>query len=113
MNTNQLGTLSIIGVVVSITAACGGSPTKPTAFSPAIGDNASAPSITLSSPRLVADDQACTSPSPTDAAGDQSGEANAEAAPVMTCEPPAAGEPEDGVVISDSSVMDDLWSAKR
>ena len=113
MKIKQLGTLGIIGVMVSITAACGGSPTKPTASNPAIGDNAPASPVGVSSPRLVADEAACTSSAPAD---DQTGEANADAAPAMTCDAPAAPAAEDQqgeVVIGDSSVMDDLWYFRR
>jgi len=113
MKIKKLGTLGIIGVVLSITAACGGSPTKPTASNPAIGGGAPASPVPVSSPRLVADDHPCTSLAPVD---DQTGDANAEAAPAMTCDAPAApaaDEEQGEVVIGDSSVMDDLFYFKR
>src|SRR5947208_2563909 len=108
MKISQLGTFGIIAAVVSITSACGGSPTKPTAINSVIGDGASASSVNVSNPRPAL--EICTNQPPADAGEDQAGDA--PAAPVVMCDVPATNEPTDDAVISDPSTTDDLQSAK-
>ena len=64
MKINLLGTFGIIGVVASFTAACGGSPTKPTASNPFVGDGGSAPSVNISNPRTVIGLEVCANQPP-------------------------------------------------
>src|SRR5438874_968760 len=61
MKVSQFGTLALIGVVVSFTVACSGSPLKPTAANPSLGNGASAASVNLSDVKQIgAADQICT-----------------------------------------------------
>ena len=110
MKINQLGTLAIIGVVVSFTVACNGSPTKPTAFNPPLGDGASVPSVNLSNVIPVgATDQVCTSlPQAYDEYGYQTGDIWP-----MTCEPAATEAAQEEVVVSDESSTDSAVFARR
>ena len=115
MKINQFGTLAIIGVA-ALAAACGGSPTKPTALNPLAGSGGSASSFTVSDPKLVgAVDQICTtSQSLVDENGNETGEAPAaDTAPVMTCDVPASEPPADSAVISDSSSMESARFVNR
>jgi hypothetical protein len=102
MKVNQLGTLAIIGVVVSFTVACNGSPTKPTAISPTFDDGAPVASVNLSTVMPVgAVGQICTDQSPTyDENGYQID------APSVTCVPVAAEQPQENVVVSDAPSME-------
>ena len=55
MKINQFGVVGIIGVVVSMTAACGGNPVKPGALNPGVGNGGSGSnSFILSDPKLAA-----------------------------------------------------------
>ena len=123
MKINKFGTLAIIGVVASFTAACGGSPTKPTALNPLAGGGGSASSFIVSDPKLVGSiDQICVAQSVAAASVDENGEPAAagttteapaaDAAPVMRCDVPAS-EPQADVVISDSSSMESARFANR
>ena len=119
MKVNQFGTLAIIGVVASFTAACSGSPLRPTVANPATGNGSSATSVNLTAfQQEVAVDQICTPQTVTfDEFGNEipdvaSGEA-------MTCEPapaadqPAAEEPHEDGVITDAPSMDTARFARR
>jgi hypothetical protein len=109
MKFNQLGTLAVIGVVISFTAACNGSPTKPTTTNPSLGDGASAASGNLSGLRSVgAVDQICTGqPQSLDENGEPTGGAPNADAPAVTCDSsPAADKPQDEVVVSGAPSMD-------
>ena len=118
MKISQLGTFGIIGAVVSITAACGGSPTRPAPFNQGIGNGLSAPSVTLSDPKPAL--EICANQAPPDASADQTSEASdtfvAMCDVSTTAEPPAAdeaqAEPQGDVVISDTSTTDDLRAAR-
>jgi hypothetical protein len=117
MKANQLGTLAILGVVVSFTAACNGSPTKPTTINPSTGDGASAASFNVSSVNPVAAvDQICAGQQQTLADGEVADTglvANADAPPV-TCDPSvAADQPQDEGVVSDAPSMDSARFAHR
>ena len=122
MKINLLGTFGIIGVVASFTAACGGSPTKPTTSNPFVGDGGSAPSVNISNPRTVIGLEVCANQPP--ASDDPYGEA--QAAPLM-CDVYAPDEPtadvaadevatdevaSDEVVISEIST-DEIRSARN
>jgi hypothetical protein len=116
MKINQLGTLAIIGVVIFFTAACNGSPTKPTALTPSLGDGASAASVNLSNPKTVAaTDQLCTTPPQTFVEGeDQHGELPPADAPPVTCDSSAAADQSQAdVVMSDAPPMDSARSVHR
>jgi hypothetical protein len=114
MKVNRLGTLAIIGVVVSFTVACGGSPTKPTAVNPLLGEGASTASVNVSNLNAVgAVDQICTGqpqtlkPQTLDDGTDQTGGEPTADTPPVTCNPSgAADQPQGGVVGSDSAPMD-------
>ena len=109
MKINHLGTFTIIGVALSITVACGGSPTKPTAVNPAFGDGASAGSaVNVTNPRPVGALVVCANQP--DAVVDENGET--VPAPVVMCDAPAPPEPTADVVISDTPTGDDLQSAR-
>ena len=110
MKINQLGTLAIIGVVVSFTAACSGSPTTPTAANPSLGDGASAASVNLLNFQSVgAVDETCTSQPPT---FDEDG--NQTDTPPVTCDASAAADqPQDDVVINDPPPMDSARFARH
>ncbi len=118
MKINQLGTLVIVGVALSVTAACGGSPIKPTAIGPSFGDGAAAASVTVSTLRLAGStEQLCTSQPSSDQSGDQSDTQNVEA-PAMTCDSPvdtgssaetdssADTEPQSEVVVNEETPTD-------
>ena len=103
MKVNQLGTLAILGVVVSFTVACNGSPTKPTAINPPAGDGASVASVNLSTVMPVgAVGQTCTSvPATFDDYGYQI------EAETVTCDSPAVvDQPQDEIVVSDAPPME-------
>ena len=115
MKINQLGTLAIIGVVASFTAACGGSPIRPTAVNPPLSDLASTTALKLTTLQQVAVDQMCTAKSVIyDEYGNEIPEAapdasttDAPATPSVVCEAPAAPEqPQDAAVVSDPSSME-------
>jgi hypothetical protein len=108
MKVNRLGTLAIIGVVVSFTVACGGSPTKPTAVNPLLGEGASTASVNVSNLNEVgAVDQICQDqPQTIDDGTGQTVDPTADTPPV-TCDPSgAADQPQGGVVGSGSAPMD-------
>src|SRR4051812_7528530 len=109
MKINQLGILAIAGVIVSFTAACGGSPTTPSAAIPAISNGALAESVNVSGVKSVgATDQVCTQ-TQTYGETDQSWEApNADTPPVTCDSPAAADQPQADVVVSDGPSMDSL-----
>ena len=118
MKINLLGTLGVIGVVASFTAACGGSPTKPIASNPLIGDGGSAPSVTFSNPRTVIGIEVCANqPVSDDPYGDGS------SVPVAMCDVYAPDEPADEVaaeevateevVVSETSSTDEILSARK
>ena len=116
MKVNQLGTLAIIGVVVSFTAACSGSPTKPTAINPSLGDGASAASVNLSNVMPIgAVDQTCTTQSQTfDEYSYQNDGVQNAGTSFVTCDSPAAAEqPQEDVVVSDAPSMDSARFAHR
>ena len=87
MKINQFGMLMIAGVVISMTAACGGSPTKASAIPPAFGDGSSAASVNVTAPRLA------LVPCSDQPAPEQSGEdgGNAET-PVAMCDAPVPAD---------------------
>jgi hypothetical protein len=103
MKANQLGTLAIIVVVALLTAACNGSPTKPSTTNPSLGNGAPAALVNVSNPQPVAaGGQTCTS-QPQDQTGDGS---NADT-PAVTCDSPVvADQPATDVVVSDGSTME-------
>ena len=115
MKINLLGTFGIIGVVASFTAACGGSPTKPNASNPFVGDGGSAPSVNISNPRTVIGLEVCANQPP--ASDDPYGDAQ----PVAMCDVYAPDEPAadvaadeaatEDVVISETST-DEILSAR-
>jgi hypothetical protein len=109
MKVNQLGALAIVGVVVSFTAACDGSPTKPTAAFPVAGDAAPAASVNVSSAVPVgAIQQTCTT------TPGSLGDDGMPSADTVTCDSSAAvEEPQADVVIGDSSPMDAARFARR
>jgi hypothetical protein len=117
MKINLLGTFGVIGVVASFTAACGGSPTKPTASNPFVGDGGSAPSVNISNPRTVIGLEVCANQPP--ASDDPYGDG--QPAPVAMCDVYAPDEPAadvaadevatDDVVISEAST-DEILSAR-
>jgi len=112
MKLNQLGTLIVIGVVGSLTAACNGSPTKPAAFVPASSDGTSAASVNVSAPLSVgAADQVCTTQPPADQGGDQSGDTPNGDAAIVTCEPLPSTESSGDVAVIDAPAMDDAQFA--
>ncbi len=121
MKINLLGTFGVIGVVASFTAACGGSPIKPTASNPVSGDGGSAPSVTVSNPRTVVGLEVCANQPPEDPY------AEGPAAPVAMCDVYAPDEPAgdvatddvaadqaatDEVVVSEPSTTDEILSAR-
>ena len=96
MKINLLGTFGVIGVVASFTAACGGSPIKPTASNPFVGDGGSAPSVNISNPRTVIGLEVCANqPASDDPYGD------AQPAPVAMCDVYAPDEPAGDVATGD------------
>ena len=115
MKINQLGTfaIAIVGVVVvSFTAACGGSPTTPSAAIPSIGNGALAESVNLSGVKSVTD-QICTQ-TPAYGETDQSGEApNADTPPVTCDSPAAADQPQADVVVNDGPSLGEISLAHR
>ena len=110
MNFNRLATLVIIGAAVSLTAACNGGPTKPSAMAPSFGDGAAVASVNVSNINPVgAVNQVCTGQPNTSDGEDQAGETSNADAPVITCDSPANAQPqadEAGVVVSDSPSME-------
>ena len=55
MKINLFGVIGIVGVVASITAACGGNPVKPGALNPGVGNGGSgSTAFIVSEPRLAA-----------------------------------------------------------
>lgn len=123
MKVNQLGTLAILGVVASFTAACGGGPTKPSAAIPSLGGEASAASVRLTNfQQGAAVNQMCTAKSVTyddygneitEAPATEASTADAPAAPPVVCDAPAAPDPpQDDAVISDLSSMDSARFAR-
>ena len=110
MKINLLGTLGVIGAVVSLTAACTGSPTKPTAINSLTGDGGSASSVNFSNPRLAeAGLEVCADQPP--ATTDENGEVTA--APVMMCDVSTTDAPADDAVISEPSASDAILSLRR
>jgi hypothetical protein len=116
MKVNQLGTLAtlaIIGVVASFTAACSGSPLKPTPANQLAGDGSSATSVTLTTfQQEVAVAQICTAQTVTfDDNGNEVPDVSTDS-PAMTCEPapaadqPAAEQPQEDGVVADAPSMD-------
>jgi hypothetical protein len=124
MKINQLGTFGMLGVVVSLTAACSGSPIKPAALNPAAGDGSSArAAIALSDARLIgAGLEPCPNQPP--AAVDQYGEVLETTDTVLMCdvstteepaaaEEPAAEEVQSDVIISDTSTVEALRGVSK
>jgi hypothetical protein len=114
MKVNQLGALAIIGVVVSFTAACDGSPTKPTAAFPPPGDAASAASVSVSSVLPIgAIEPSCTDPTETTENRDPS-DGGPNSLRAVTCDSSAAvEEPQGDVVVSDPLPMETARFARR
>jgi hypothetical protein len=109
MKVNQFGTLAIIGVVVSLTVACNGSPTKPTAISSPPGDGASVSSVNLSNAMPVSA-QTCTTQWPTfDEYSYQNDNVQNVGTSIVTCDVSAAADQtqaQEEVVVSEVSSMD-------
>jgi hypothetical protein len=112
MKVNQLETLAILGVLVSFTAACGGSPTSPTAANPS-GGGGDAASVKLSALQGVAAGQVCAAQTVTfDDSGNPIPDAPPADTPATTCDAapapdqPQADQPQANAAVSDSTSMD-------
>jgi hypothetical protein len=121
MKVNQLGTLALIGVVASFTAACSGSPLKPTLANPAAADASAATSVKLTAfQQEVAVDGICTARTVTfDENGNEIPDVSSGEAPAIACDPapaadePAADQPTEDAIISNSPSMDTARFARR
>jgi hypothetical protein len=121
MKVNQLGTLAMIVVLGSFTAACGGSPTSPTAANPSAGGGDQAASVKLSTfQQDVAVGQICAAQTVTfDENGNPIPDASTTDTPAMTCESaPATEQPQAdgqqaGAAAGDSTSMSSARFVRR
>jgi hypothetical protein len=118
MKMNKLGTLAILAVVASFTAACNGSPTKSSALAPLLGDGGTAAPVNVTAP--IAAKGACVSQPEPDPYAYQTDDASNVNAPSTACVPPATTEAADAeaeaqadVVLSEALPMDDARFAKH
>jgi len=109
MKMNPIGTLAVVGVVVSFTVACSGSPTKPAAAIPSFGQETPGASVRLTPFQEVAVEQICAAQA---AVYDDEADDGNEVAP-MVCDPADPDdESKDEAVVSDTSAMDSARFAR-